>query len=107
MQDPPKGIQDYLFIDICLMIQHPRPILLIPAAAGIAATLLFVAQGGFGGGHGTWDSVIGFLMLPSILAMALTPLPDWLFAHDYLFFVAIPTVANTALLWLFLRLRRM
>ena len=77
----------------------PR-ILLVPIVAAAISTILFVIQGGAGGGHGAFDGLIGILMLPSVLLFVVVPLPDVVLRHDYLFLIALPMLVNFALLWL-------
>ena len=69
----------------------------VPLICGLAATAMFVMQGGFGGGHGPYDSFIGILGLPSILLMERLPLPDLILEYDILVVVWIPVFANTLL----------
>jgi hypothetical protein len=45
-------------------------LLVLPAAAGITALVLFLLQGGFGGGHGRFDQAIGVLGVPGIFLSA-------------------------------------
>ena len=73
---------------------------LAPIVAAAIATILFVMQGGTGGVHGTFDGLIGFLMLPSLLLFVVIPLPDSILRHDYLFIIVLPMLVNLALLWL-------
>ena len=44
-------------------------LLAIPLVASFIALAQFVLQGGVGGGHGKYDSVIFFLQCPGILAL--------------------------------------
>jgi len=49
----------------------------------LLATILFILNHGFGGGHGKYDSALGVLGLPWILI----PWPDFLFKHDFVWLV--------------------
>jgi len=82
----------------------------IPIIAAIIATLLFIAQRGFGGGHGRFDFALGILSLPGILLVELFRLPTSI--PDFVLVVLLPTVFNVTLwmavaviLWLSLRRR--
>ncbi len=46
---------------------------LIPLLSAVLATLLYFTQGGFGGGHGSFDEFIMLLALP----VAITPIAQW------------------------------
>jgi hypothetical protein len=54
----------------------------IPLIEAVVATAAYFAAGGFGGGHGSHDLLIGVLGLPATLFPASTgpfvDLPDWL-----------------------------
>jgi len=56
----------------------------------LLASLLFIVNRGFGGGHGKYDSALGVLGLPWILI----PWPDFLFKYDFVWLVLIPLVSN-------------
>lgn len=72
----------------------------IPLLAGLTASLLFLAQGGFGGGHGKFDGLIVVLGLPTVLMSESAPLPNFITRHDFFLIVALPTVMNTLLFFL-------
>jgi hypothetical protein len=55
-----------------------------PLAFGVISTVLFLKQGGFGGGHGRFDGCISVLELPSILLIPAMALPDFIEGHDIL-----------------------
>lgn len=76
-----------------------RILTLVPLIEGVISTVLFVAQGGFGGGHSKLDFVIVVLGLPSIL-LNLT-LPSSFGLPDILLIVWIPSLINSALFFLF------
>ena len=71
---------------------YPR-ILLVPIALALLAILLFVVQGGFGGGHGSLDQAIFAVGLPAVLATL--ALPTW--PGDFLGLVLLPAVINIAI----------
>jgi hypothetical protein len=73
-----------------------RHLVWIPVLAGVIATALFVAQGGFGGGHGDLDRVIWVLGLPGVLLAGWAPAS--LARHDLLLLVWWPALWNV-LLW--------
>ncbi|MGV8039091.1 MAG: hypothetical protein AB2L07_03125 [Thermoanaerobaculaceae bacterium] len=68
----------------------------------LISSLIFLAQRGFGGGHGRLDLLLYALALP----WALIPRARVLFSTDYLFLVLLPLLANSALVASFLVLRR-
>ena len=70
-----------------------RLILILPVSLAVLASLLFAAQGGFGGGHGPLDLTIWILGFPGTLAT--TFLPKW--PGDFVALVAVPAVLNLAL----------
>ena len=86
---------------------------LIPLAAAVLASILYVLQHGFWGGHGRFDSLIGLLTLP-FSAIALTgisiPLPELLRRSDLILVIWLPTLVNSSLLfcvgWLIDRFRQ-
>ena len=59
---------------------------------GITAmsSVLFVGQGGFGGGHGDFDTVIFVLGLP----WAGIPWPAFLTKHDFVWLIGLPFTLN-------------
>jgi hypothetical protein len=68
----------------------------------VASTILFFAQGGFGGGHGRFDGVIFLLALP----WALIHWPEFLTKSDFVWLIALPFILNVLVLLLFARVRR-
>jgi len=72
---------------------------LVPVVAGTISTVLFVAQGGFGGGHSKLDFIIETLGLPAILLNLV--LPTSLVLPDILLIVWIPALINSILFFLF------
>jgi len=73
---------------------------LIPLVAGTISTILFVAQGGFGGGHSGFDFVITTLGFPSIMLLLLITLPNSVVVPDILLVVWIPALINSLLFFL-------
>ena len=69
----------------------------IPIVCGAMSTIVFLTQGGFGGGHGDFDFLIGLLGLPSILVMEVLPLPDLVLKNDILLVVWLPAILNALL----------
>src|SRR5438128_2354120 len=88
-----------MWIKINLQLRK-TPLVVVPLLAGVVSTILFFAQGGFGGGHGSFDGIIVTLMLPSVFAAEAIPLPQWILYFDLTYTVIIPTLMNTALVWL-------
>jgi hypothetical protein len=76
------------------------PLIVVPGLAGLVATVLFLIQGGFGGGHGNFDGLIVTLMLPSVYLVQIIPLPKWVLYFDLSYTVIAPTLMNTILVWL-------
>lgn len=70
------------------------PLIHILLAAVVAvfavASVVFVAQGGFAGGHGRFDRMIGLLALPWVLV----PWPESLWVSDYIMLVLLPLGCN-------------
>ena len=66
----------------------------------LLATLLFILNHGFGGGHGVYDSALGILALPWVLI----PWPSFLFRYDFVWLVLIPLVLNLLVVFVFGRL---
>jgi hypothetical protein len=60
------------------------------SAISILATLLFILNHGFGGGHGKYDSALGILGLPWLLL----PLPDFLYKRDFVWLILVPLMCN-------------
>jgi hypothetical protein len=73
-----------------------RRLVLIPVLAAMIATGLFVAQGGFGGGHGDLDRMIWVLGFPGMVLAGWAPAS--LASHDLLLLVWWPALWNV-LLW--------
>lgn len=67
---------------------------LIPIAAGAISTVLFLAQGGFGGGHSTFDFVITALGFPSIMLINVVTSPGSLRVPDIVLVIWIPALIN-------------
>jgi hypothetical protein len=66
---------------------------IIVVLAGAAGAAMFVAQGGFGGGHGKFDLPLIVVALP----WSILPWPE-LIEHDVLWLVAFPFILNVTLL---------
>jgi hypothetical protein len=72
----------------------------------LVASFVFMLNRGFGGGHGTYDSILGILALPWVLL----PWPNFLFKYDFVWLVFIPFILNLLVVFvvgrLVLRLKR-
>lgn len=79
-----------------------RTLTLLPIVAGAISTILYLAQGGFAGGHYRLDSVIVLLGLPSILLLDLL-LPVSISLPDILLIVWLPALMNAPLFYVFAR----
>jgi hypothetical protein len=56
----------------------------------LLATILFILNHGFGGGHGVYDSALGILARPWVLI----PWPGFLFRYDFVWLVLVPLIFN-------------
>jgi hypothetical protein len=78
-------------------IALPLRLALVPAACGIIATLVYLLQGGFGGGHLRFDPLIAALILPLSLFSGLyerMPLPKLITQYDLLLVIWFPSMIN-------------
>jgi hypothetical protein len=73
-------------------------LLMLPLAAAIAATALYLIQGGFGAGHGQFDLAIYLLGLPSILWVDYIWPVSGPSARDWLSVVIVPPAVMNLLL---------
>lgn len=62
-------------------------------APAAVAMVLFAINGGFGGGHGSFDLAIFVLGLPGVFGALVLPTV----ASDFLTFVVVPAAINTGL----------
>ena len=67
-----------------------RALLAVPTILAAIRCALFLLQGGFGGGHGSFDLIIWIVGLPATLIT--TFLPVW--PGDFLALVLLPAVLN-------------
>jgi hypothetical protein len=67
-------------------------LLVLVAAIAATSSVLFLRQGGFGGGHGDFDKVIFVLALP----WSEIPWPEFLTKHDFVWLVGLPLLLNVA-----------
>ena len=77
----------------------PLAILVAPLLTTSAAALLYVMQGGFGGGHGPYDQWIYWLGLPALFLLGELPsrwLLDW--AWQPVWLILLPGCLNFVLL---------
>src|SRR5438876_7903159 len=63
----------------------------------LAASYLYVIQGGFGAGHGRFDKALFIMSLP----WSAVPWPEALARRDYVWLIVIPLTLNLTLLSLF------
>jgi len=76
-------------------------------AVSVLSSILFLAQGGFGRGHGRFDQAIGLLGLPWLLIFVVDSWPESLWLGDYVMIVLLPLALNLCVvLVLHLVLRR-
>ena len=73
----------------------PFLLVLLPIAEASVAGILFAFQGGFGGGHGSFDFALGLLLLPGILLVMQLPLPE---NTPDIFIILLPALLNT-IMW--------
>jgi hypothetical protein len=64
--------------------------LLVVTAIAALSSVLFLKQGGFGGGHGDFDKVIFILGLP----WAGISWPEFFTKHDFAWLIGLPFVLN-------------
>lgn len=74
--------------------RRARLLIFIPLVTGAISTILLLIQGGFGGGHGSYDSVITALGFPSIMLISSLALPRSVNIPDVLLVVWIPAALN-------------
>lgn len=73
-------------------------LLVVPVAAGLLASSLFVFQGGFGAGHGRFDQVLWLLGLPSSFLLLVPGSSAVLTDFDFVNIIALPSFINLLLL---------
>ena len=83
-----------------------RRLVYLPMLLALLATSLFFWQGGFAAGHGRFDGLIVTLTFPGILFLSVLPIPSNVSHYDYLTIVVLPTLINTAIVWIVVRLYR-
>jgi hypothetical protein len=72
-------------------MKYAKGVLIILTCTGaLTSTILFVWQGGFGGGHLRYDRLLYVLGLPWIYL----PLPKGIMEHGFIWVVAIPWIFN-------------
>ena len=84
-------------------------ILAVILAVFAVSSILFLVQGGVGGGHARFDQAIALLGLPWVLLVAATWWPESLWLGDYVMIVLLPLACNLAVvlvLWALLTRRR-
>ena len=65
--------------------------LLSTVAIAITSSVLFLRQGGFGGGHGDFDKAIFFLGFPWVCLSW----PHFLVKHDFVWLIVLPCTLNS------------
>jgi len=73
--------------------------LLVPLAQLALAAFSFLAQGGFGGGHGYLYGVIGVCGLPGLWAIDMIPEQSIIYKNDLTLIIVTPAVINLILWW--------
>ena len=68
--------------------------MILPAVQFILATVSFVGQGGFGGGDGRLDLVIGLCSLPGSWAYDLVPKLSEFIKTDFMLMIGLPSIVN-------------
>lgn len=72
----------------------------VPILSALLASACFAAQGGFGGGHGPADLVIGILGLSSVALLNHgLPVPQALESSDLLAIIWYPALINLLCFW--------
>jgi hypothetical protein len=72
----------------------------IVVIVAVVSSLVFLSQGGFGGGHGKFDRLIYMLGLPWDWVLSHAPLPQWskwLLEYDLVWLVVVPFMINICL----------
>jgi len=67
-----------------------RVALLLAVVIAAASAVLFLKQGGFGGGHGDFDKIIFILGLP----WTGIPWPQFIIKHDFIWLIGLPLAMN-------------
>lgn len=79
-----------------------RAALIVAVCFAATSSVLLFANGGFGGGHGSYDAAIGILTLPWCLMGGLLPNAVLQHVNDFTLFVLAPFLLNVscvAVLW--------
>ena len=71
-------------------------------AIGVLDAVLFLANPGFGGGHGRFDQFIGLFGLPWIFV----PWPEFLVKYDFVWLVILPFLMNSVVVVILARFLR-
>ena len=71
----------------------------VPIVCASCASVLLMAVGGFGGGHGRFDGQIYLLGLPAIAVLDSLPIPQFLERSDLLLIICYPALLNLVFVW--------
>jgi len=78
-----------------------KKLLLVPVYCALFATLLFLVQGGFGGGHGRFDAPIFYLGVPAVLfGENWRWVPEFIENQSLFSVIWIPAAVNLVCVWL-------
>jgi len=72
------------------MTKGTKVALLAVTAIAAVSSVLFLKQGGFGGGHGEFDKALFIIGLP----WAGIPWPETLIKHDFVWLIGLPFCLN-------------
>jgi hypothetical protein len=74
------------------MVKGTKIALLAVTVLAAISTVLFLKQGGFGGGHGDFDKALFIIGLP----WAGIPWPEMFIKHDFVWLIGLPFCLNLA-----------
>jgi len=74
----------------------------IIALIAVLSFVLYLSQGGFGGGHGKYDFALGVLSLP----WCLISWPSFLYEHDFVWLILLPLLLNSLCLYALINFRK-
>ena len=74
------------------MMRGTKIALFVVTAPATISSLLFLKQGGFGGGHGDFDMILFILGLPWVGV----PWPELFTKHDFVWLIGLPLALNLA-----------
>ena len=91
------------------MIKKIRLIYFWPVIEFIVCTLVFLYQGGFGGGHGLdfYFMIFGFPGIYILIPFQYPPIADYIFVfNDYIHIVIYPIILNLIIISLLVRFNK-